>query len=179
MLHGTSSGGSITDDSHVLQAASDANTVIARLDVGGHISDGLQPRGALPAASRGVGLALGLNIAAGSPGYAGAVGRSGSLSQGMHNLSHGRTEWSLSHHIARAGVSYRGSSLKRDEVLASCKPPCRHAHLLTVQTGTEGGKPARNAAMRHSLARLLEGARQLPTQMSSTSCATHSSAYAA
>ena len=43
-------------------------------------------------------------------------------------------------------------------------------YLLTVATGTVYGKPASNMACRHSMWRLLEGARQLPTTTSPTSC---------
>jgi hypothetical protein len=44
------------------------------------------------------------------------------------------------------------------------------AHLFTVRTGTVSGKPARNMAMRASLARWLEGPSTLPTTMSPTAC---------
>lgn len=46
----------------------------------------------------------------------------------------------------------------------------RSAHLLTVCTGTEVGKPARNMAIRHSLARWLEGPITLPKHTSPTAC---------
>lgn len=45
------------------------------------------------------------------------------------------------------------------------------ACLLTVRTGTDSGKPARNMAMRDSLARCDEGPRTLPTTMSPIACA--------
>lgn len=41
-------------------------------------------------------------------------------------------------------------------------------HLLTVRTGTVSGKPARNMAMRLSLARWELGPSTLPTTMSPT-----------
>ncbi len=44
------------------------------------------------------------------------------------------------------------------------------ARLLTVRTGTVSGKPARNMAMRASLARWLDGPSTLPTTMSPTAC---------
>lgn len=45
------------------------------------------------------------------------------------------------------------------------------AHLFTVCTGTVSGIPARNMAMRHSLARCDEGPRTLPMTTSPTSAA--------
>jgi len=44
------------------------------------------------------------------------------------------------------------------------------ARLLTVRTGTVSGKPARNMAMRASLARWLDGPSTLPTTISPTAC---------
>ena len=44
------------------------------------------------------------------------------------------------------------------------------ADLFTVRTGTVSGKPARNMAMRHSLARWELGPSTLPTTMSPTAC---------
>jgi hypothetical protein len=64
-------------------------------------------------------------------------------------------------HASGAG---RGS-----ESPARRRPPEEHWRL-TVCTGTLSGKPARNMAMRHSLARWLEGPITLPKHTSPTAC---------